>query len=158
MTNKLLIVFVSCIGMMLFSCGGDRVFEEYHGMESKSWLITDTVSFYLSPTKYNTTALVSIKYNSDYAYRNLYVKYILTDTLNNNIESQLVNIRLFDGQSGKPTGKGYGSTYTRMDTLPLQINNNYSKVQFIQYMRVDKLEGIEAIGFRQNKIHNDSSN
>ncbi|MCH7401077.1 gliding motility lipoprotein GldH [Belliella kenyensis] len=152
MNNKLLLFFLTMLITGLASCDGGRLFEEYQGMETKSWLVSDTVSFYPPPTSSGAVPMISIKYNTDYPYRNLYLKYILTDSSENFSETQLINIRLFDSKTGKPTGKGYGSSYTRIDTLPFQMRGDYSKVQFIQYMRIDRLEGIEAIGFRQNKL------
>jgi gliding motility-associated lipoprotein GldH len=135
---------------LLQACSGDRVFEAYQGMEKQSWNINDTVSFDLNPQE-NTIGLIAVKYNTDYAYRNLYFKYFLSDSAGNTLESQLLNIRLFDSKEGKPTGKGFGSTFTRMDTLPIESQDQYHKIEFVQYMRVDDLEGIEAIGFKQVK-------
>ncbi|SIS69717.1 gliding motility-associated lipoprotein GldH [Belliella pelovolcani] len=135
---------------LLQACSGDRVFEAYQGMEKQSWNINDTVSFDLNPQE-NTIGLIAVKYNTDYAYRNLYFKYFLSDSAGNTLESQLLNIRLFDSKEGKPTGKGFGSTFTRMDTLPIESHDQYHKIEFVQYMRVDDLEGIEAIGFKQVK-------
>jgi gliding motility-associated lipoprotein GldH len=90
-----------------------------------------------------------VKYNTDYGFRNLYVKYFLFDSLGNQIESQLLNIPLFDSQGGRPLGDGFGSTFTKSDTLPIITDAAYTKVIFVQYMRVEELEGLDAIGFKQ---------
>lgn len=136
---------------LLSSCGGDRVFEAYQGMETQSWNISDTVTFDLQPQELEVIGLIAVKYNTDYAFRNLYLKYFLADSLGNQLESQLLNIRLFDSKEGKPTGKGFGSTFTRTDTIPILTEKSYSKIQFVQYMRIEDVNGVEAIGFKQIK-------
>jgi len=70
------------------------------------------------------------------------------DSLNNVIENKLINVPLFDSKSGKPLGKGFGNTYTRYDTIPFLLNIETKKVTFLQYMRQNQLEGIEAIGLK----------
>lgn len=142
------LVFV-LLSLWVISCDGNRVFESYSGFETQNWNIADTVTFEISEIKPHSNALISVKYNTDYGFRNLYVKYFLSDSLGNQIESQLVNIPLFDSQGGKPLGNGFGSTFTKIDTIPIITKNAYTKVQFVQYMRVEELEGLEAIGFKQ---------
>ncbi|MCH7398258.1 gliding motility lipoprotein GldH [Belliella sp. DSM 107340] len=142
--------------ILVFSCNSDRVFEDYKGMETQSWHIADTVAFDLPQSDEALSSLIGIKYNVDYQFRNLYVKYFLSDSLGNKFESQLLNVSLFDSKEGRPTGAGFGSSYTRFDTLPLQSNNRFSKIEFVQYMRVEELKGIEAIGFKQ--VEKESNN
>ncbi|MFD2037297.1 gliding motility lipoprotein GldH [Belliella marina] len=134
--------------ILLVSCNGDRIFEDYKGMERQSWNITDTIAFDLPIPRDESNALIGIKYNLDYKFRNLYVKYFLSDSLGVKFESQLLNISLFDSKGGRPTGSGFGSIFTRFDTLPLISGEQYTKIEFVQYMRVDELIGIEAVGFK----------
>lgn len=137
------------LSFWLISCDGNRVFESYVGFETQNWNISDTVTFEIPESKDHSNALISVKYNTAYGFRNLYVKYFLYDSIGNQLESQLVNIPLFDSQEGKPRGDGYGNTFTKTDTLPIITNKTYKKVHFVQYMRVEELEGLEAIGFKQ---------
>ncbi|WP_041779604.1 gliding motility lipoprotein GldH [Belliella baltica] len=139
------------LSLWMISCDGNRVFESYSGFETQQWNIIDTVTFEIPEIKSHSHTLISIKFNTDYGYRNLYVKYILSDSLGNQIESQLVNIPLFDSQGGKPLGDGFGSTFTKIDTLPILSKEAYSRVQFVQYMRVEELDGLEALGIKQVK-------
>ncbi|GAB2614635.1 gliding motility lipoprotein GldH [Belliella aquatica] len=149
MVKKTFPFVLALLSLWMISCDGNRVFESYSGFETQKWNITDTVSFEITDTEAYTNALINVKYNTDYGFRNLYVKYFLFDSLGSQIESQLVNIPLFDSQGGKPLGDGFGSTFTKTDTLPIITDAVYTKVQFVQYMRVEELDGLEAIGFKQ---------
>lgn len=132
----------------LVACDNQRVYESYRGMESLHWEITDTVRFEIDPIKHQGSYVLGVKYTDAYDFRNLYVRYLLKDSLNHVIENTLVNIPLFERSSGKPLGKGFGSSFTKYDTLPVKNGVGVAQVEFIQYMRVETLPGIEAIGLK----------
>jgi gliding motility-associated lipoprotein GldH len=134
--------------VLMFGCDNDRLFEKYQGMETGAWNIADTVSFNLPKISVPNKAIVAIKYNDDYEFRNLYLTYILKDSLDQVIESQLLEVPLFDNKSGKPLGSGFGNTFTKYDTLPLSGIKPFTKVELLQYMRVDEIAGIEAVGVK----------
>ncbi|PSK99870.1 gliding motility lipoprotein GldH [Cecembia rubra] len=135
--------------LLFFQCSGNREFEQYLGMENISWGLQDTISFTMTHPLPEGVTILAVKYNNDYPYRNLYIRYVLKDSTDHIFESQLINIPLFENTSGKPLGKGYGSTYTRYDTLPLTSKVPYSKIEFLHYMRLEELKGIEAIGLKR---------
>lgn len=134
--------------VLMFGCDNSRIFEKYQGMETGSWNIADTVSFDLPKISATDKAIVAIKYNDNYEFRNLYLTYILKDSLDQIIESQLLEIPLFDHKSGKPMGSGFGNTFTKYDTLPLSGIKPFIKIELLQYMRVDEIAGIEAVGVK----------
>jgi gliding motility-associated lipoprotein GldH len=134
--------------IILFGCNQNRVYENYYGMESQAWNITDTVSFEVDGNLRFGQAVLFVKYNNDYEYRNLYLRYLVTDSLGNEVDARLINIPLFESTSGKPLGKGFGSTFTNYDTLPISSEIDFHQIQLIQYMRVDELKGIEAVGLK----------
>jgi gliding motility-associated lipoprotein GldH len=133
-------------GFLFISCAGDRLFEEYEGLKSGTWHVSDTVSFEVSKISVPNKTLVGIKYTKDYEFRNLYLRYILKDSLGQTVETKLLDIPLFESKSGKPLGNGFGSTFTRYDTLPL--GTSYSSIHLIQYMRMEELSGIETVGVK----------
>lgn len=153
--NKLL-VSVLWLGItlylpLLYSCDSQRILEEHQGVKDQSWAIDDTVSFHINGKEESPViTTLHIKYNEDYDYHNLYVRYFLKDSLGNILENELLDMLLFDPKSGKPLGKGFGNSYTRTDTLPLiQLSQKSTyKVQFVQYMRNEDLNGIEAVGLK----------
>ena len=134
--------------VFLMGCDQSRIFEKYQGMETGFWNVADTVSFDLPKLSDTHKSIVGIKYNDDYEFRNLYLTYLLKDSLDHVIETQLVEIPLFESTSGKPLGSGFGNTFTIYDTLPLLTNKPYVKIQLLQYMRVDQIAGIEAVGIK----------
>lgn len=148
--NKLLTRFLSLliVVLALSSCGDDRIFEDYRGMKQLQWSIADTVRFELEAQPAKSKLIIAVKYTDDYDFRNLYVRYLLKDSSALVLENTLVNIPLFERTSGKPLGKGFGTTYTKYDTLPIQTESDIHVVDFIQYMRVESLNGVEAIGLK----------
>ena len=147
MVRKQFYLFIGWI-LVLASCNQNRVFEEYYGMEIQAWNIEDTVSFEVERDLTYDKAVLIFKYNNDYEYRNLYFRYILSDSLGKELDSRLINVPLFESTSGKPLGKGYGSTFTNYDTLAINNKIDFHKIHLLQYMRVDELKGIEAIGLK----------
>jgi gliding motility-associated lipoprotein GldH len=135
----------------LSACEQNRLYEKYEGLASLHWKMNDTISFDVEPSLVPDANILAVKYNTKYPFRNLYLSYVLKDSLNNILKKELINMNLFESTSGKPLGQGYGSTYTQYDTLAIDENIKFSKIQFIQYMRVEKLEGIEAIGLKKIK-------
>jgi gliding motility-associated lipoprotein GldH len=140
------------IVLLVFTkCSGNRVYEQYHGLENLTWALQDTISFSMNYPLPEGPTILAVKYNNEYPFRNLYIRYLLRDSTDQIFESQLINIPLFENTTGKPLGKGYGSTFTRYDTIPLKSKVPYSKIQFIQYMRLEDLKGIESIGLKRIK-------
>ncbi|MDN3669861.1 gliding motility lipoprotein GldH [Echinicola jeungdonensis] len=136
------------------ACDTNRVYEEYHGMKNQSWDIADTVSFEVSLSQdYQVASILRVKYNNNYDYHNLYVRYILRDSTGNMMENDLMDLQLFDQKSGRPLGDGFGNSYTKVDTLPLKklTGGNKASVQFVQYMRSEALNGIESVGIKISK-------
>jgi gliding motility-associated lipoprotein GldH len=115
-------------------------------MEASEWKIQDTVSFEPNVGEEKFAVVVGVKYNNDYDYRNLYLRYTTQDSLGQTIDSKLMDVPLFESASGAPLGKGFGSTFTKYDTLP--ISKAFTTIELLQYMRVDTLQGIEAVGVK----------
>lgn len=146
--NKLFFWFLFILGGLV-ACSSNREFEVYQGMDELSWNIQDTIAFNMESPLPEGPSILAVKYNNNYPYRNLYVRYILTDSLGEVMESELINIALFESTSGRPLGKGYGGTFTKYDTLAFQNPEPYQKIEFLQYMRLEDVEGIEAIGLKR---------
>lgn len=136
---------------ILLSCNPDRVFEDYQGMETLQWAMSDTVTFDLNPVKSDSVlSTIGIRYNDQYEYHNLYVKFLKTDSLGVILQDSLINIDLFDAKTGEPLGEGFGNVFTKYDTLPFGNldENRFLRIHFLQYMRKEQIEGIEAVGLK----------
>jgi gliding motility-associated lipoprotein GldH len=146
---KPIMAAIFAITAWLGACNSDRVFEEFTGFSSLSWALVDTVSFKINEVDtLNTRSLIGIRYNKDYEFHNLYVRYQLKDSLGRVQQDSLINISLFDSRTGKPLGKGFGNRLTLYDTLPLDQVPQKSRIDFFQYMRKDTLNGLEAVGLK----------
>jgi gliding motility-associated lipoprotein GldH len=147
--NKIRIAALSLLFSILASCSGDRIFENFESMETGSWEVSDSVSFELSNLDLeNRTSLIAVRFNETYEFSNCYIRVISMDSASTILENTLINVPLFDSKSGEPIGKGFGNSYTRYDTIPFILKAETKKLAFVQYMRQDKLKGIEAIGLK----------
>lgn len=143
--SLLALVFV----IMAWSCSGDRVFEEFYTIQTGSWNENDSVRFDLHELKEKSgQKLIAVKFNENYPFSNCYIRVISKDSTGKTLNNRLINVPIFDSKSGKPTGTGFGSTFTRYDTLPIPISDQAVSVTFLHYMRQEELPGIEAVGLK----------
>ena len=125
------------------------MYEEYHSFDSDRWQETDSISFDLSNLdSLRGKAVVGIRYTEDYPFSNCYLKLIVRDSSQAVLLDSVWNVPIFDTQTGKPIGQGFGNTFTTFDTLPFTISKKATEVIFLQYMRQAELEGIEAVGLK----------
>ncbi|GMQ29678.1 gliding motility lipoprotein GldH [Algoriphagus confluentis] len=139
---------------MLSSCSGDRLYEEFHPIEGDSWQVTDTLLYQIGPLGTEQKLdLIAIRYTDLYPYSNLYIRILMEDSIGKPLDNKLINIPLFDTKSGRPYGKGFGSTFIQYDTLPIQFPKEASRIRVVQYMRKEEVAGIEAVGIKIVKIN-----
>ncbi|MDN3688174.1 gliding motility lipoprotein GldH [Cyclobacterium jeungdonense] len=132
------------------ACNRDRLYESFQDISSQRWIVTDTLSFTVDSLEITApvTTSVGIRYNDNYEYHNLYIRYLLKDSLQTVLIDSLLNIGLFDSKTGIPLGKGFGNRRTVYDTLPGNQIPFGSSIHLIQYMRKDSLRGIESVGIK----------
>ena len=137
------------IALLLFACGEERMYEEYHSFDADSWQETDSISFDLSDLdSVRGKAVVGIRYTEEYPFSNCYIKLIVQDSRRVVLMDSLWNVPIFDRQTGKPIGQGFGNTFTTYDTVPIILPTKAAKVIMLQYMRQAELQGIEAVGLK----------
>ncbi|MDA1268981.1 MAG: gliding motility lipoprotein GldH [Bacteroidetes bacterium] len=147
--TKIYLAALLGLGLLLFSCGKDRMYEEYHSFDADRWQETDSIFFDLtSLDSLRGKAIVGIRYTEEYPFSNCYLKLIIRDSSQVVLMDSLWNVPIFDRQTGKPIGQGFGNTFTTYDTLPFAIPTKASEVILLQYMRQAELEGIEAVGLK----------
>jgi gliding motility-associated lipoprotein GldH len=147
--TKLYQVSLLGIALLLCSCGKERIYEEYHSFEGTHWEDSDSVKFDLfSLDSLQGKAILGVRYTEDYPFSNCYIKVIYRDSSKVVLEDSLWNVPIFDKQTGKPIGDGFGNTFTTYDTLSFPFPASTREVIFLQYMRQPQLEGIEAVGFK----------
>ena len=125
------------------------MFEEYHSFETSTWEESDSVKFDLSSLdSLKGKAMIGVRYTEDYPFSNCYIKIICIDSSRVVLLDNLWNVPIFDSQTGKPIGDGFGNTFTIYDTLPFSLPARTEKVVLQHYMRQSEVAGIEAVGFK----------
>lgn len=133
----------------LFSCEGDRLYEEFHSFDSSVWIETDSVIFDLNHLKtLEGKGLIGVRFNENYPFSNCYIRIISRDSSHVDLNNLLLNVPIFDSKSGQPLGTGFGNTFTKYDTLPFDFPKETKEILLVQYMRKAELEGIEAVGLK----------
>jgi gliding motility-associated lipoprotein GldH len=139
------------VGWLLSSCDANRVYENYRDFKEGTWNQEEGVSFDIQEIQpQSTVPVLSIRYTDNYEFHNLYIRFVQEDSTATILQDTLVNISLFDPKSGKPVGKGFGNRHTVYDTLLRggKIYPHTAQVTVWQYMRKDRLEGIESVGIK----------
>jgi len=149
-----------CILLVFFTgCGDDsRVFEEISDFERREWLNTDKPEFefviHSVIDKYNLYG--DIRNSVSYPYSRFFFNYYLQDSTGKELQKDLKMEYLFDATSGKPKGSsGIGDLYDHQFLLLKDYqfkNKGKYKVVFEQFMRMDTLPGILAVGLRVEKV------
>jgi gliding motility-associated lipoprotein GldH len=135
--------------LLLASCDGERMYEDFHAFDQAGWEASDTVAFDLAELdSISGQSLVAVRYTEDFPFSNMYIKLVYRDSSKLVLRDTVWNVPIFDPQSGKPLGKGFGNTYTTYDTLPFAIPAQTKEVLLLQYMRQAELLGVEAVGIK----------
>lgn len=146
------------MGLLLWACGDNRVYEQVIDFENQEWIITDKPSFEFEiddiNSKYNVFS--DIRNAVSYPYARFYFTYYLQDSTGVEIQKKLMGEYLFDAKTGKPKGKSgigdlYDHRYLLLQNYQFPKKGKY-KIVLEQFMRMDTLPGIVAIGIRVEKV------
>lgn len=136
------------ISIVFTSCSENRLYETYETISPSGWGMKDSLIYEISSLPENPNhSLLGVRFKDEYPFSNCYIRVLVRDSLKNILHDELVDISLFDSK-GEPLGEGFGSTYTKFDTVPLSIDNQTRSVVLLQYMREEQLKGIEAVGIK----------
>ncbi|MBA4057153.1 MAG: gliding motility lipoprotein GldH [Marivirga sp.] len=147
-----------CISVLfLTGCDDTRVFEQITDFEKRQWLIAEKPQFEFDieniNVKYNLYG--DIRNSVSYPYSRFFFTYYLQDSTGVELQSKLMTEFLFDAKTGKPFGKsGIGDLYDHRFLLLRNYQFKHKgtyKVTFEQFMRMDTLPGILAVGLRVEK-------
>jgi gliding motility-associated lipoprotein GldH len=147
--NKLGSSFLVFMLLLLFSCSNNRIYEQFHSFQDAPWMEKDSILFELGEVKsLGGKSLIAVRFNENYSYSNCYIRVVTKDSSKAELQNKLLNVPIFDPKSGLPLGDGFGSTFTKYDTLPFDLAEGTKEVVLIQYMRQPELVGIEAVGLK----------
>jgi gliding motility-associated lipoprotein GldH len=143
--------------MFLMGCDDSRVFEQIADFDQRQWVISEKPEFEFVVDnindKYNLYG--DIRNSVSYPYSRFFFTYYLHDSSGVELQKKLMTEFLFDSKTGKPFGKsGIGDLYDHRFLLLKDYqfkNRGKYKVTFEQFMRMDTLPGIVAVGLRVEK-------
>jgi gliding motility-associated lipoprotein GldH len=147
-----LLLFITTL--FLAGCDDNRVFEQITDLDKRQWLVSEKPEFEFAidnaGAHYNLYC--DIRNSVSYPYSRFFFTYYLHDSTGVEIQKTLMTEYLFDAKSGKPFGKsGIGDLYDHRFLLLKDFKFRHEgkyRVKFEQFMRMDTLPGILAVGLR----------
>jgi gliding motility-associated lipoprotein GldH len=149
----ILVVFL----FLLCGCDSRRVFEDNVEFRTRNWKIAETVhfEFQIPDTSKKYNVLMNIRNSLEYPYARLFVNYNLLNQDSTSLTKKMIGEYLFDQKTGKPFGtSGIGDIYDHQ--FPILKNYSFEKtgaykIKLTQFMRMDTIPGILAVGIRVEK-------
>ncbi|MAR65282.1 MAG: hypothetical protein CMB83_05085 [Flammeovirgaceae bacterium] len=148
MKNQSSLIILFFISFFL-SCNNPK-YSNYYSFDNQKWLQDSSIVFdFNSLTTKKLKFEISISYDKNYPYQNLYTSYSLIDSKKNVIDSQMIEFQLFEKKYGYPLGSGIfksfiiDSTFLSIDNV---IQNEDYKLLVKHSMRDKSLTGINKLG------------
>ena len=136
------------------ACDSNRVYEEYYDFNDKTWNLDSIPSFEFSIDNTDPKDLfVTLRNTISYNYQNVYLSYQLNNENGQELESDLINISVFDEKTGKPFGSGnsiYEQQHKILENYRFPKGGKYV-LKIAQYMREVDLKEIVSVGARIEK-------
>jgi len=152
---------VLAVSTVLFSgCDNNRVYEVNHDFEQRYWQVKDQpeFEFSVSDTAIRYNLYFNIRNEVSYPKANIYFTYYLQDS-SRLLQKKLMSDLLFDEKTGAPFGtSALGDIYDHR--VPMLTNYKFThpgkyKIRLEQFMRMDTLMGVLAVGVRVEKRSDD---
>ncbi|MCU0392632.1 MAG: gliding motility lipoprotein GldH [Thermoflexibacter sp.] len=140
----------------LSSCDSTRLFEEYKDLPERKWRSAEaiTFNFQITDTVQSYNLYYNIRNTLSYPYYNLYITYELLDGADKVIAQKMLQNNLMHPQTGEPYGDGIGDLFDHRFVLLSDYKFSQSgsyKLRLRQYMRMNELPEIVAVGMRIEK-------
>ena len=149
-------LFFISLPIIFFACSSNAEYEEYEDILGSEWAYESPVSFEFVIK--DTSVVYSLDYyvrnTLDYPFYNLYINYSLEDSKGDTLRSSRHESILMDQSTGRPFGKTAGDFYDHEFSLFPQItfpDTGTYRFTMKQYMRVDTLQHIYAVGLKVAK-------
>jgi len=151
MTKTLKPLLFCLFFVLVSSCDSKRVFEDDYNFESKSWHMDNLPGFTFEIESVTPKDIIfKLRTDLEFPNQNLYITYYILNSKGEEIDSELVNIPLFDEVSGKPLGKGnsiYQYAAVVLENFSFPQTGEYT-FKVAQYMRSESLTGVHSVGVR----------
>ena len=151
-------IFLSLVvfSVLCGSCDSERIFENNVEFRDRNWKIAQSVQFefQIADTSRRYNLWMNIRNSLDYPYARIFVNYDLQKD-SATLTKKMMAAYLFDQKTGKPFGNtGIGDIYDHQ--FPILKNYSFDKagvykIRLNQFMRMDTIPGILAVGVRVEK-------
>jgi gliding motility-associated lipoprotein GldH len=144
--------------VFLASCDDARVYEKVFDFEQRQWVVDEKpeFEFVIDDVSNRYNVYCNVRNSVSYPYSRLFFTYYLLDSTGVEIQKNLISEFLFDAKTGEPRGKsGIGDLYDHQLTLLKEYQFSTPgkyKIALEQFMRMDTLAGILAVGIRVEKV------
>jgi len=143
---------------LLCGCDSKRVFENNFEFRDRNWKIAEPIQFefQIADTSKKYNLLMNIRNSLDYPYARIFVNYDLQRQDNTSLSKNMISQYLFDQKTGEPFGtSGIGDIYDHQ--FPILKNYSFNtvgtyKMRLNQFMRMDTIPGILAVGMRVERV------
>ncbi len=138
------------------SCDERQVFERQESFPNQHWNSSDLIKFdaLISDTISSHNIIFNIRHTGDYPFQNLFL-FVETHNPAGNLVKDTLEI-FFANDEGRWVGSGSGSLYSHefyyKRNVRFPISGMYS-FTVEQAMRKEKLEGINNLGVRIERLH-----
>lgn len=150
---KFIVMSIATLFVLLSSsCSNSTLYHKFETVNSDGWL-RDSVLIYSCQIDSVASLYdidIELNYNNNYQYSNLYLFVEASDTLEQQLFSDTLNITLAD-EYGRWLGDGWGSTYQQRVEYKKDLSFNKKGVYNIkvtQGMRDNPIGGIERVGVK----------
>ncbi|MDA0194637.1 MAG: gliding motility lipoprotein GldH [Bacteroidetes bacterium] len=149
-------ILITCLLFGVFSCDSSRVYEENAVLETPYWVKGQSLEFQfaIDDKSSNHDLIFNIRNSLSYPFQNIYIQYILSDSLNQEMMAEMKEFYLFDQKTGEPLGDGLGDLFD--NSFPLYEGYSFKNtgrysIKLEQFMRIDSLPMILSVGIRVQK-------
>lgn len=142
-------LIIASLAWLVWSCNSNSEYHKFSDLEAGNWHYDSAVVFNFRVDESGKHNLYyNVRYNLDYPYYNLYVKYELKDPNGKLLRSSMQEANLMHPDTGVPLGSGesiFDSKLPLLESYEFPAKGEY-EFQIKQYMRLDTLPGILAVG------------
>ncbi|TAH24733.1 MAG: gliding motility lipoprotein GldH [Cytophagales bacterium] len=147
--------FIFAVLLVFSGCDKKLEFSEVHDFSSQSWAEADVYEFDfdINTPKQAKDLYLLLRYDNQYNFYNLYIKYTLVDSTGKELLNKLDQLMLFEEKSGKPLGEGFTDTYDLEAKLFYLKNYSFPyagkySLKISQHMRISPLQGLKSVGLK----------
>jgi len=140
------------------------LYEQNHEFPKRTWLASyePAFEFNVPDTLATYTLYCNVRNSLDYPFSRIFVNYQLIDSTGQEVSRNLVSNFLFDQKTGRPAGEsGLGDLYDHrfplLEHFRFRTGGKYT-VRLSQFMRLDTLSGVLAVGLRVEKDNTEMPN